>query len=274
MQFYKLHLDNDNCAFFADWIIGAAQMSILENLLFNLCESGSEQVDDIDNFYLQVLAPASSQLPLSTLYFLNSHGQIPSLIHNSDYDVIKQSQIDWFANASQAQRSAREKIDNDNRFYLSLTFLHISFSEFEYRRFSIRNDYRRESTESPNFNFHFYDVLVKGGILTLNCEHDHVNDFCVLLPQQTQQNDDKIFQFDSWLCYGGGSEFRKYCSFDEERFHRRMRVWKLDTNIESLKTWKRVEYVTDKVNELMLVKSEAVIDIFREKNEGRRCVVS
>lgn len=66
-------------------------MSILENLLFSLYKSGPKQVDDIGNFYLQVLAPVSSQLSLSTLYFLDSHDQIPSLIHNLDYDSIKQS---------------------------------------------------------------------------------------------------------------------------------------------------------------------------------------
>ena len=105
-------------------------MSILQNLPFSLCESGPEQVDGIGNFYLQVLAPAPSQLPLSILYFLDSHGQIPSKIYNPDYDPIKQSQIDWFTNTSQAQRSAREKDDTNNRFHLSLAFLHIPLPEF------------------------------------------------------------------------------------------------------------------------------------------------
>ena len=68
-------------------------MSILENLPFSLCESGPEQVDGIGNFYLQVLAPAPSQLPLSTLYLLDSHGQIPSLIHNPDYDPINEARV-------------------------------------------------------------------------------------------------------------------------------------------------------------------------------------
>ena len=77
-----------------------AQMLILQNLPFSLCKSGPEQVDGIGNFYLQVLAPALSQLPLLTLYFLDSHGQILSKIHNPDYDPIKQSQIDWFTNTS------------------------------------------------------------------------------------------------------------------------------------------------------------------------------
>lgn len=84
-------------------------MSILQNLPLSLCESGPEQIDGIGNYYLQVLAPAPSQLPLSILYFLDSHGQVPSKIFNPDYEPIKQSQIDWFVSASQAQRNAREK---------------------------------------------------------------------------------------------------------------------------------------------------------------------
>ncbi|KAK4232971.1 Metallo-dependent phosphatase [Achaetomium macrosporum] len=237
-----------------------AQMSILQNLPFSLCESGPEHVDGIGNFYLQVLAPAPSQLPLSTLYFLDSHGQIPSKIHNPDYDPIKQSQIDWFTDTSQAQRSAREKGDNDNRFHLSLAFLHIPLPEFGDRRLSIRNGHRREPSETPSFNSHFYDALVKGGISALGCGHDHVNDFCALLPHQTQQDGDTTPQPGPWLCYGGGSGFGGYCSYGGMRFHRRTRVWELDTSTGSLKTWKRVEYAMDRVDELVLVESGAVVD--------------
>lgn len=240
-------------------------MSILQNLPFSLCESGPEHVDGIGNFYLQVLAPAPSQLPLSTLYFLDSHGQIPSKIHNPDYDPIKQSQIDWFTDTSQAQRRAREKDDNDNRFHLSLAFLHIPLPEFGDCHLSIRNGHRREPSESPSFNSHFYDALVKGGISALGCGHDHVNDFCALLPQQTQQDGDKTPQPGLWLCYGGGSGFGGYCSYGGMRFHRRTRVWELNTSTGSLKTWKRVEYATDRVDELVLVESGAVVDPLGKK---------
>ena len=241
-------------------------MSILQNLPLSLCESGPEQVDGIGNFYLQVLAPAPSQLPLSTLYFLDSHSQIPSKIHNPDYDPIKQSQIDWFTNTSQAQRNAREKDSNDNRFHLSLAFLHIPLPEFGDCHLSIRNGHRREPTEGPSFNSHFYDALVKEGISALGCGHDHVNDFCALLPQQTQDND-KPPQSGPWLCYGGGSGFGGYCSYGGKRFHRRMRVWELNTSTGSLKTWKRVEYAMDRVDELVLVESAAVTDPPRKKDE-------
>jgi hypothetical protein len=233
-------------------------MSILQNLPFSLCESGPEHVDGVGNFYLQVLAPAPSQLPLSTLYFLDSHGQIPSKIHNPDYDPIKQSQIDWFTDTSQAQRSAREKDDNDN--HLSIAFLHIPLPEFGDPDLSIRSGHRREPSESPSFNSHFYDALVKGGMLALGCGHDHVNDFCALLPEQRQQDGNEAPQPRLWLCYGGGSGFGGYCSYGGMRFHRRSRVWELDTSTGSLKTWKRVEYAMDRVDELVLVESGAVVD--------------
>jgi hypothetical protein len=249
-------------------------MSILQNLPFSLCESGPEDVDGIGNFFLQVLAPAPSQRSLSTLYFLDSHGQIPSLIHNPDYDPIKQSQIDWFVAASQAQSNARQRGNDDSRFHLSMAFLHIPLPEFGNRNLSIRNGHRGEPTECASFNSHFYDALVKAGISALGCGHDHVNDFCALLPEQTQQDGKTTSQLGPWLCYGGGTGFGGYCSFGRTRVYRRTRVWELDTNTGSLKTWKRVEYVMDRVDELVLVESGAVIDTSGEGDKERRCVVS
>ncbi|KAI1370103.1 Metallo-dependent phosphatase-like protein [Hypoxylon crocopeplum] len=245
----------------------AEQMSILQNLPYSLCESGPEHVDGIGNFYLQVLAPAPSQLPLSTLYFLDSHGQIPSDARNPDYEPIKQSQIDWFTNTFNAQRSAHRMDDDGNRFHLSLAFLHIPLPEFGDHRLNIYNGHRREPSESPSFNSNFYDALAKGGVSALGCGHDHVNDFCALLPQQTQHCGDESPQPGPWLCYGGASGFGGYCSYGEMRFHRRTRVWELDTSTGSLKTWKQVEYAMDRVDELILVESGAVVDPMESKME-------
>lgn len=235
-------------------------MSILKKLPLSLCESGPEQIDGTGNYYLRILAPAPSQLPLSTLYFLDSHGQVPSEISNPDYEPIKQSQIDWFASAAQAQRCAQEKNYDDTRFHLSLAFFHIPLPEFGDDDLDIRSGSRREPTESPSSNSHFYDALVQARVSAVGCGHDHVNDFCALLPQRMQENGHKPLPPGPWLCYGGASGFGGYCSYDGERFHRRMRVWELDTTIGSLKTWMRVEYLMDRIDELQLVKSGAVID--------------
>lgn len=230
-------------------------MTILQNLPLSLCDPGPEEVDGIGNIYLKVLAPAPSQRLLSTLYFLDSHGQIPSMSRNPDYDPITQSQIDWFTNTSQALRRA-----HDNRFYLSLAFQHIPLPEFGDHELCIRSGHRGEPTEGPSFNSHFYDALVKEGISALFCGHDHVNNFCGLLPKKMQQDGKKVAEGRPWLCYIGGSGFRGYCSFDKKRFHRRARVLELDTSSGSLKTWMRVEYARDRVDELVLVESGVVVD--------------
>lgn len=247
-------------------------MSILRTLPFSLCESGPDEIDGIGNFYLQILAPTPSQLPLSTLYFLDSHGQVPNKFSSPDYSPIKQSQNDWFVNTSQALRSAREETNNENRFHLSLAFLHIPLPEFGDRHLRIYSGHRREPTESPSVNSHFYDALVRERISALGCGHDHVNDFCALLPHQTSQDDGNAPG--PWLCYGGGSGFGGYCSYGKKRFQRRMRIWELSTGSGSLKTWIRVEHATDRVDELMLVEGGTVVDTLGPKDEGRSCVVS
>ncbi|KAI0436071.1 Metallo-dependent phosphatase-like protein [Xylaria telfairii] len=216
-----------------------AQMSILENLPCSLSEPGPEEVDGIGNFYLQ------------------------------------QNQIDWFTSISQAQRSRSEKNDNDeNRFHLSLAFIHIPLPEFGDRHIRIYAGHRGEPTEGPSSNSHFYDALVKEKISALGCGHDHVNDFCALLPHQGQKGGDKKHQSGPWLCYGGGTGFGGYCSYGRKRFHRRMRVWELDTSNGILKTWTRVEYSEDRVNELVLARGGAIVVPPGEEDASKSCVVS
>ena len=51
-----------------------------------------------------------------------------------------------------------------------------------------------------------------------------------------------------------------YGSYGDKYFHRRARVFLIDTKIGSLKTWLRVEYGTGRVGELVLVEGGSVID--------------
>lgn len=240
-------------------------MSILEKLPFSLCESGPERIDGTGNYHLPILAPAPSQLTLSTLYFLDSHGQIRSELSDPDYEPIQQSQIDWFVSAAQAQQNTLEQNEDDNHFHLSLAFIHIPLPEFGDNDLDIRSGSRREPTEGPSFNSHFYDALVKARVSAIGCGHDHVNDFCARLPQRTPRKGHEPLPSSPWLCYGGTSGFGGYCSYDGERFCRRMRVWELDPRIGSLKTWTRVEYLTDRIDELQLVNNGAVVDSLEEK---------
>lgn len=192
-------------------------MSILQRLPSNLSEPGTEEVDGIGNYCLDVLAPTPSRLSVSTFYLLDSHGQIPRKIQNPDYEPIKQRQIDWLTRSCRAQRSVREKDDNLNHIHLSLVFQHIPLPEFRDRHLSISSGHRREPPEGPSFNSHLYDALVEEGILVFGCGHDHGNDYCGLLPQRMLQDGDKPTQHGPWLCYGGAAGFGGYGSYGRRR---------------------------------------------------------
>ncbi|KAG8158435.1 hypothetical protein KVR01_011557 [Diaporthe batatas] len=245
-----------------------AQMSILEDLPFSLCQPGPDDVEGVGNYYLSVLPHSGnegsgSEAGVATLYLVDSHGQIPSDVKNPDYDAIQQSQIDWFTNTSQSLRRARMGGRSENRDgppHLSLVFIHIPLPEYEDDKLVTTGGLRREPTEGPSFNSHFYDALSEEGVLAVSCGHDHVNDFCGVLPGESNGDQSSAAQLGPWLCYGGGSGFGGYCSYGENRYYRRARVWELETGKGGIKTWKRVEYTPDRVDELLLVEGGSVVD--------------
>ena len=246
-------------------------MQLLQDLPFSLARTGPEDVDGVGNYHLQVFAPTPSKHPALTLYLLDSHGQTPSTVQDPDYGWIMQSQIDWFACTSQALRKEREQDAQHAHPHVSLAFMHIPLPEFGRDDLVLRGGQRREPTEGPSFNSRFYDALVAEGVAAVGCGHDHVNDFCALLPQPAQ-DEGKAEAYNGsqqqgpWLCYGGGAGFGGYCSYDGNRYHRRMRVWEVDTGTGAVKTWKRVEYADARVDELVLVEGDAAVAPSRGTN--------
>ena len=230
-------------------------MALYQELPFSLSDSGSKDVYGVGNYYLQVFDRTSSTVALATLYLLDSHGQINSDTQNPDYEAIQPSQIDWFTKTSQALREEREKNisqekdEHHDHSHTSLVFFHIPIPEFaDDSRIIKVGGHRREPTEGPSINTHLYDALVEERVAAVGCGHDHVNDFCARL-----KDDDGEPQHGPWLCYNGGSGYGGYCSYGENRYHRRMRVWELNTHDGSLKTWKRMEYHEQRIDELVLV---------------------
>ncbi|KAF2969629.1 hypothetical protein GQX73_g3882 [Xylaria multiplex] len=240
----------------------ASQMSLLKSLPLSLCRAGPAEVEGVGNYHLRVLSH-TSQTPLITLFFLDSHGQIQSTVQDPDYEAIKQSQIDWFKSTSQTLRKAHvHNPDGENSYHVSLVFMHIPFPEYGDSRLNIFGGQRREPTEGPSFNSHFYDALVEEGVVAVGCGHDHVNDFCGLLPGtgsgESGEGHRGSSRFGPWLCYGGGSGFGGYGSYGENRYYRRVRVWEFDTDTGGVLTWKRVEYASGRVDELVLVENGVI----------------
>ncbi|KAF1912130.1 Metallo-dependent phosphatase-like protein [Ampelomyces quisqualis] len=245
-----------------------AQMSIFQGLPLCLSESGPEQVGGVGNFHVEVLGPAPSEVPALNLYFLDSHGEIPNWRQKPDYAPIEESQIRWFRNVRQAQRG----LHNDSCLRASIVFMHIPLPEFKDPRLLIRSGHRAEPTECPSVNSHFYDALAEEGVSALGCGHDHVNDFCALMPQQKRRGGGESHDHRPWLCHAGAAGYGVYCSYGYEFFQRGARVWELRNNV--LKTWRRREHDEERVDELVLVENRAVVDVLGGEGGATSCAVS
>lgn len=228
-------------------------MSLLQSLPFSLSQPGLEKVDGVGNFYLQILGSSPSEQPLSTLYMLDSHGILSHTAPILGYGWINQTQIDWFTHTSQRLRKERKEEHQSKGPHIALAFQHIPIPEFGDKDLVVQGGYRGEPTEGPKFNSHYYDALAREGVAALACGHDHINDFCAMKPSKDGSG------IGPWLCHAGGAGFGGYMQYGEDRYHRRMRVWELDGNDGSLRTWKRLEYNKEKVDEMVLVEGGAIV---------------
>ena len=117
----------------------------------------------------------------------------------------------------------------------------------------------KEASTAPGFNSGFYSALQEAGVVAVGCGHDHVNDYCALKPQKTDL--EKALGLGPWMCYAGGSGFGGYAGHGG--FHRRVRVWEVDTNAGRIITWTKLECCgsdTEKRHaELMIVDGGKVV---------------
>lgn len=236
-------------------------MSLLQGLPYSLCQPGPEEVDGVGNYYLSIFPHhydpnSSAEVAVATIFCIDTHGEVSSDVKHPDYDWVKQSQIDWFTKTSQSLKDERKATSRN----ASLVFLHIPVPEYGDDRLVMQSGTRREPTEGPSHNSHFYDALVDEGIHAVGCGHDHGNDFCGLLPRVGGESDSgRKQQFGPWLCYGGAGGYGGYGSYGGVPFYRQSRIWEIDTKKGGLKTWRRREYVEGRVDELVLVEAGTIL---------------
>lgn len=247
-----------------------AQMSLMQTLPFGLSQPGPEQVAGVGNYYIEVLSPSSHHSAI-TLYLLDTHSLTPDEKRYKGYDWLKDSQIEWFKSTSEGLKQAHKKYSH---IHLDLAFIHIPLPEYKEKDLIVKGGAWKEGVTAPNFNSHFYDALVDAGVVAVGCGHDHVNDYCALRPPpaanagrdtesepQTPHTGHRP-HLGPWMCYAGGSGFGGYAGYGG--FHRRVRVWEVDTNSGRVVTWKRVECCgqdTEKrIDELMIVDGGRVVD--------------
>ncbi|EUC47722.1 hypothetical protein COCMIDRAFT_34790 [Bipolaris oryzae ATCC 44560] len=206
-----------------------AQMDLYESLPYSVSEAGTNTIDGVGNYFVEIQAHSSKHSAL-TLWFLDTHSYSPDETHYRGYDWIKPNQIEWFKTTAESLKEAHRHYTHK---HLDMAFIHIPLPEYGDRD----NDRVGNWTEpitAPAFNTHFKDALVEFNIKSVSCGHDHVNDYCSLA------KDPSTSEPQIWMCYAGGSGFGGYGGYNH--FHRRLRVFEIDTNQARIVTWKRLEY--------------------------------
>jgi len=226
-----------------------AMMSLLQSLPYSLSEAGSNSIEGVGNYFVEVLAHGANKHSALTLYFLDTHSYSPDERQFKGYDWIKPKQIKWFQDQA---NSLKESHKHYSHIHLDMAFIHIPLPEYADANQEIVGTYKERVT-APGFNTHFKDALVEQGIKVVSCGHDHVNDYCALATNKQTSKPEL------WMCYAGGSGFGGYGGYDG--YHRRLRVWEIDTNTAQITTWKRLEYgdTAKRLDEQLIVDSGRVV---------------
>jgi 3',5'-cyclic AMP phosphodiesterase CpdA len=227
-----------------------AQMSLYESLPFSLSEAGSNQIDGVGNYFVEVLAHGNKHSAL-TLYFLDTHSYSPDEAHFKGYDWIKPNQIDWFKTSAENNKDAHKHYTH---IHLDMAFIHIPLPEYGNREAEFKGQWP-EGVTAPGFNTHFKDALVEEGVKVVSCGHDHANEYCALSKNQ------RTAEGDLWMCYAGGSGFGGYGGYGG--YHRRVRVFTIDANEARISTWKRLEYgdIASRIDEQVIVDAGKVVPL-------------
>ncbi|EME88376.1 uncharacterized protein MYCFIDRAFT_48558 [Pseudocercospora fijiensis CIRAD86] len=241
------------------------QMALIQTLPFSLSQAGPAEAEGVGNYYVEVQAHSSQHSAL-TIYLLDTHSLTPDEKRYKGYDWLKPGQIHWFRETAESLKKAHSRYSH---IHLDMAFIHIPLPEYADRANIIRGGQWKEGVTAPGYNSHFYDALSEYGIVAVGCGHDHVNDYCALRPHQSTSRDApaeaspehhtthaaKKERRGPWMCYAGGSGFGGYAGYGG--FHRRVRLWQIDTNAGRMTTWKRVECCGEdtkkRIDELVLV---------------------
>ncbi|KAF2837899.1 calcineurin-like phosphoesterase [Patellaria atrata CBS 101060] len=230
----------------------SSMMSLIASLPYSLSEAGTNTIDGIGNYYIEVLARGKSQHSALTLYLLDTHGYSPDERQFKGYDWIKPNQIKWFEDTAKSLKTAHKHYTH---IHLDMAFIHIPLPEYSNRNLKFVGNWK-EGVTAPGFNTHFHDALVAANIPVVSCGHDHVNEYCMLSTEDgTKEGHPKL-----WMCYGGAAGFGGYGGYGG--YHRRMRFFEIDTNEARITTWKRLEWgeTNKRIDEQIIVDGGNVVD--------------
>ncbi|OJT14478.1 hypothetical protein TRAPUB_8978 [Trametes pubescens] len=260
------------------------QIEYMKGLPYSLVETGPEDIHGVGNYVLKVWSADPSKTHLLTLYFLDSGAYYAGIMgwfgfQPTEYDFIRQDQIDWFLQESSsidaiqrpftpdtgkdlgdmwARQSADQVVPSTRRLAKpnALMFFHIPMAE-SYAAADIDPvtgrtlDVGEHDLEEPG-NAKRQDGFFHKGLLQAT-ESDHTaggratevkvvsNGHCHLT-----ENCRRVKGV--WLCFGGGGS---YSGYGKVGFDRRFRIYDISDYGETIRTYKRTEH--DEIVDEMVV---------------------
>jgi len=268
-----------------DGVSKEQQMALMKGLPYNLVERGPKDIHGVGNYVLKVYSADASKTQLLTLYFLDSGDYVGKLnwlgfFTPTEYDWIRQSQIDWFLQESASINPIRRPFTPDtgkdfgsswsrqdqvtpNVLKLAkpnaLMFFHIPLPESYLK--ADKNPSTGKPLDvgttglEPAGNAKKGDGFFEKGLMkamessnVANNAHEVKvigNGHCHVTENCRRVNG-------VWLCFGGGGS---YSGYGKIGFDRRFRIYDISDFGETIRTYKRTE--KDEVLDEMILTGKA-----------------
>ncbi|TFY74616.1 hypothetical protein EWM64_g9396, partial [Hericium alpestre] len=259
------------------------QVKMMQALPYSLVEAGPEDIHGVGNYVLKVFSADASKTQLLTLYFLDSGSYSKGFIDwfgffmPTEYDWIRQNQIDWFLQESASvpvmqrpftpdtgkdfgdvwRRQAsgqltpeQGKIAKPNAlmfFHMPLILWHADLDPATGRLLDVgEHDLERSGAAKTNGG------LFEKGLLKAT-ESDHTASGSI--PEVKVVGNGHCHVTENcrrvkgvWLCFGGGGSYQGYSKVG---FDRRFRVYDISDYGETIRTYKRLD-TGDIIDEMTL----------------------
>ncbi|KAH8116363.1 Metallo-dependent phosphatase [Phellopilus nigrolimitatus] len=253
------------------------QMALMQGMPYSLAEPGPKDIHGVGNYVLKVHSADPSKMHLLTLYFLDSGSYASGVFdwfgffHPTEYDYIREDQIDWFLQESAAIKLIERPFTPDGASDFgdiwkrqstnqvtpgakklakpnALMFFHIPLPE-SYSAPDIDSntglplDIGIHDIEDPGNAKKSDGFFDKGILQALETDHNAGGN--------VKENCRRVKGV--WLCFGGGGS---YSGYGKIGFDRRFRIYDISDFGETIVTYKRTEK-DELMDDLVLVGKEA-----------------
>ncbi|KAI0774766.1 Metallo-dependent phosphatase [Trametes elegans] len=252
-----------------------AQIRYMQGLPYSLVEPGPKDIHGVGNYVHKVWSADPSKTHLLTLYFLDSGAYYTGVFdwfgfHPTEYDYIRQNQIDWFLQESSSidaverpftpdgakdmgdiwARQADDQVLPGSRRLAkpnALMFFHIPMAE-SYAAADVDPSTGRildvgiHDLETPGSSKRQDGFFEKGLLQALESDHragGRATEVKVVANGHCHLTENCRRVKGVWLCFGGGGS---YSGYGKVGFDRRFRVYDISDYGETIRTYKRTEH--------------------------------